>query len=116
MAGPSSVERVLARMRESGDFPAMATTVGQITRLIRSYGVHFAAIDAKIDALIGGAVVELKEHSKTFNLDLPGSAFVHGLGEWRIESLVSTGGKEGIAAASVSRRTHRHRRTRSRRR
>jgi HD-like signal output (HDOD) protein len=71
-----------------------------INRLIRSYGGHFAAIDSKIDALIGGAVVELKEHSKTFNLDLPGSAFVHGLGEWRIESLVSTGGKEGIAAAS----------------
>jgi eukaryotic-like serine/threonine-protein kinase len=73
-----------------------------IDRLVRSYGAHFAALDGKIDSLIGGAVLELKEHSKTFNLDLPGSAFVHGLGEWRIESLVSTGGKDGIAAASAA--------------
>ena len=71
-----------------------------IDRLIRSYGAHFAAFDGKLDALIAAAVAELKEHSKTFNLDLPGSAFVHGLGEWRIESLVAAGGKDGIAAAS----------------
>ena len=32
--GPSSVERVLARMRERGDFPAMAGTVGQIYRAL----------------------------------------------------------------------------------
>jgi HD-like signal output (HDOD) protein len=75
---------------------------GAIDRLIRSYGAHFAAIDGKIDSIIGGAVAELKEHSKAFNLDLPGSAFVHGLGEWRIESLVSAGGKEGLAAASAA--------------
>lgn len=73
-----------------------------ITRLVRSYGTHFAAIDGKIDALIAGAVTALKEHSRTFHLDLPGSAFVHGLGEWRIDSLVSTGGKEGVAAASAT--------------
>ena len=42
------------------------------------------------------------EHSKTFNLDLPGTAFVHGLGEWRIESLVSTAASAGIAAASAA--------------
>ena len=73
-----------------------------IERLIRSYGTHFAAIDGKIDALIGAAVAELKEHSKAFNLDLPGSAFAHGLGEWRIESLVSSRGAEGLAAASAA--------------
>jgi HD-like signal output (HDOD) protein len=73
-----------------------------IERLIRSYGSHFAAIDGKVDALIAGAVSELKEHSKTFNLDLPGSSFVHGLGEWRIDSLVSPPGQERIAAASAS--------------
>ena len=75
---------------------------GAIERLIRSYGVHFAGIDGKLDALIASAVVELKAHSKTFNLDLPGSAFVHGLGEWRIESLVANGGTAGIAAASAA--------------
>ena len=51
---------------------------------------------------IGGAVGELKEHSRAFNLDLPGSAFVHGLGEWRIESLVSAAARTGIAAASAA--------------
>ena len=73
-----------------------------IDRLVRSYGSHFAAIDGKIDALIAGAVSELKEHSQTFNLDLPGSAFVHGLGEWRIESLVANSGKDPVAAASAT--------------
>jgi HD-like signal output (HDOD) protein len=73
-----------------------------IHRLIHSYGTHFAAIDGRIDALIAGAVAELKEHSQTFYLELPGSAFVHGLGEWRIESLVSTGGKDPVAAASAA--------------
>jgi HD-like signal output (HDOD) protein len=72
-----------------------------IDRLVRSYGIHFAAIDGKLDALIGGAVTELKAHSKAFNLDLPNSAFVHGLGEWRIESMVS-GGPDGVAAASAA--------------
>jgi HD-like signal output (HDOD) protein len=76
---------------------------GAIDRLIRSYGAHFAALDGKIDALIGSAVAEIKEHSRAFNLDLPGSAFVHGLGEWRIDALVSGGGgKADIAAASAT--------------
>ena len=72
-----------------------------IERLIGSYGEHFAAIDGTVDALVAGAGAELKENSTTFNLDLPGSAFVDGLGEWQIESLVATGGgKAGVAAAS----------------
>jgi hypothetical protein len=71
-----------------------------IERLIRSYGSHFAPLDGNIDTLIARAVAELKEHARAFNLDLPGSAFVHGLGEWRIDSLVSTAGPDGVAAAS----------------
>jgi HD-like signal output (HDOD) protein len=36
MSVPSSVERILTRMRERGDFPAMASTVGQISALTSS--------------------------------------------------------------------------------
>jgi HD-like signal output (HDOD) protein len=69
-----------------------------IGRLVRSYGRLFAAIDGTIDALIGRAVTELKAFSKTFRLDTPGGAFVTGLGEWRIDSLISSDG--AVAAAS----------------
>lgn len=73
-----------------------------IDRLIRSYGVHFSAIDTKVDSFITDAVTELQQHSRTFNLDLPGSEFLHGLGEWRIDSLVSQNGADGVAAASAA--------------
>jgi len=73
-----------------------------INTLIRSYGSHFAALDGKIDGLITAAVKELKEHSGAFHLNLPDSAFVHGLGEWRIDSLVSPGGKDAVTAASAA--------------
>jgi HD-like signal output (HDOD) protein len=73
-----------------------------IDRLIRSYGAHFAAIDSRVDGLIAGAVAELREQSRSFNLDLPGSTFMHGLGEWRIDSLVSAAGTDGVAAASAA--------------
>src|SRR5688572_22993067 len=43
-----------------------------------------------------------EEHSTTFRLALPGSGFVHGLGEWRIDSLVSMSGTGGVAAASAA--------------
>jgi HD-like signal output (HDOD) protein len=69
-----------------------------IGRLVRSYGRHFAAIDGTIDTLIGRAVTELKAFSKTFRLNIPGSAFVTGLGEWRIDSLISS--DKTVAAAS----------------
>lgn len=72
-----------------------------IGRLVRSYGRHFSSIEGAMDGLIGKAVKDLKEYSKTFKLDLPGSAFVTGLGEWRIDSLVSSDSK-GVAAASAS--------------
>jgi eukaryotic-like serine/threonine-protein kinase len=72
----------------------------EIHRLIRSYGAPFAAMTGKVDSLIADAVAELKEHSKTFNLELPGNAFVHGLGEWRMESLVSERSMGGLATAS----------------
>jgi hypothetical protein len=58
-------------MRERGDFPAMAGTVGQISELTSS---------------------EAHVHQRPRGnspAGLPGSAFVHGLGEWRIEALVS---------------------------
>jgi eukaryotic-like serine/threonine-protein kinase len=71
-----------------------------IDRLVRSYGTLFAVIDGTIDALVGRAITELKEYSRAFNLALPGSAFVHGLGEWRIDSLVSTAGKDAVVGAS----------------
>ncbi len=73
-----------------------------IDRLIRSYGSIFAALTDKLDPLIAAAVGALKEHSATFQLDLPGSAFLHGLSEWRIDSMVSATGNEGVATASAA--------------
>jgi HD-like signal output (HDOD) protein len=73
-----------------------------IERLVRSYGAHFAELDGKVDGLIAAAVAELKHHSTTFRLALPGSGFVHGLGEWRIDSIVSMSGKDGVTAASAA--------------
>jgi len=70
-----------------------------ITRLISSYGTHFAAMAGKVDSLISGAVAELTKHARSFKLGLPGSAFVHGLGEWRIEALAS---EDGPATASAA--------------
>jgi len=72
-----------------------------IRRLLRSYGRHFSAVDVSIDSLIGKAVTDLRKYSRTFQLDLPGSAFVAGLGEWRIDTLVASD-KKGVAAASAS--------------
>jgi eukaryotic-like serine/threonine-protein kinase len=63
-----------------------------IDRLLRSYGRHFVSIAEKIDEIIGAAVAELRDYSTTFRLALPGSAFVDGLGEWRIESLMASPG------------------------
>jgi hypothetical protein len=71
-----------------------------IARLVKSYGRHFSSLDGTIDALIGQAVKDLKAFSKTFRLDV-GGAFVMGLGEWRMDSLVSSD-KKGIAAASAA--------------
>jgi len=71
-----------------------------IDRLVRSYGRHFSTISGGIDALVGTAVKDLRDYSKTFHLDLPGSAFVTGLGEWRIDSLVSSD-KKAVAAVSA---------------
>lgn len=88
------------------DALAAPTTAKQkravIERLIRSYGVHFSSVDSKVDSFITDAVTELQQHSRTFNLDLPGSEFLHGLGEWRIDSLVSQSGGDGVAAASAA--------------
>ncbi len=69
-----------------------------ITRLVRSYGRHFAAIDGTVDTLIGKAVTELQAFSKTFRLNAPASTFVTGLSEWRIDSLASS--ENAVAAAS----------------
>jgi HD-like signal output (HDOD) protein len=74
----------------------------EIERLIRSYGTHFAAMNSQVDSLIPGAVAELQQHSKSFHLDLPGSAFIHGLGEWRIDALVAQGRKDDLASASAT--------------
>jgi hypothetical protein len=72
-----------------------------IARLVQSYGRHFSSIDGTIDGLIGKAVTDLKAFSKTFALDVPRSAFVTGLGEWRIDSLGSAD-KKSVPAASAA--------------
>lgn len=73
-----------------------------IARMVRSYGRYFSAIDGTIDALIAQAVTDLKAFSKTFRLDVPGSAFVMGLGEWRMDSLVRSDNKAVAAASAAS--------------
>ena len=44
----------------------------------------------------------LKALSKTFRLDRPGQLIRYGLGEWRMDSLVSVGWQGRIAAASAA--------------
>lgn len=71
-----------------------------IARLVRSYGRHYSSIDGNLDALIAKAATDLKAFSKTFDLDVPGT-FVMSLGEWRMESLM-TSDRQAVAAASAS--------------
>jgi HD-like signal output (HDOD) protein len=59
-----------------------------ITRLIGSYSPQFT-VTATIDDLIAKSLKDLKESSTTFKLDLPGSPFLSGIGEWQVASLVS---------------------------
>ena len=72
-----------------------------IAHLIRSYGPYFAAINGTLEGLISRAFTDLKAVSNSFRLDVPGSAFVMGLGEWRMDSLVSSD-KKAVAAASAA--------------
>jgi hypothetical protein len=71
-----------------------------IKNLVRSYGPRFAAIEGQLEALISNAVSELGRHSRMFQLDLPSSPFVFGLGEWRVESLLADSAPDAVAAAS----------------
>jgi HD-like signal output (HDOD) protein len=73
-----------------------------IERLVRSYGSIFAALIDRLDPLIAAAVGALREHSATFQLDLPGSVFLHGLGEWRIDAMVSATSNDGVATVSAA--------------
>jgi eukaryotic-like serine/threonine-protein kinase len=70
-----------------------------INALVASYGAHFAALNGKIDGLIGSSVTALRRHSSIFRHDLP-TPLVVGLGEWRLESLLSEPGVNTVAAAS----------------
>jgi eukaryotic-like serine/threonine-protein kinase len=90
----NGITDTLASQNSTGDKRAA------IGRLVRSYGPHFATIYGTIDGLIGQAVTDLKAFSKTFRLDA-GSAFVIGLGEWRMDSLIATD-KKAVAAASAA--------------
>lgn len=92
----SDVTDVLADRSETRNRRAV------VNRLFRSYGDHFTAVLEKQDDVIASAVKELRESSRTFRLDLPGSAFMTGLGEWRIETLVAPAGKPALAAASAT--------------
>jgi len=191
MSPPSAVERILARMRERGDFPAMAKTVGEISKLTSSEATSTSALAetvlqdyglaqkllrlvntvafaqrgqvttiSRAVLLLGfervrnvatGLILfeHLQAHAKapdlvdTLNMSFysailgraiadgtsfadPEEAFisalfhnlgrilvaiVHGLGEWRIDSLVSPGGKDAVTAASAGRWTDRRART-----
>jgi eukaryotic-like serine/threonine-protein kinase len=71
-----------------------------IARLVRSYGPHFAAIEGTTVDVVGHVLKVLRENSNLFSLDLPGSSFLNGLGEWRIASLV--GGSADSVAAEVT--------------
>ena len=70
-----------------------------IARLVRSYGRHYSSIDGTLDALIAKAATDLKGFFKTF--DLVAGTFVMSLGEWRMESLMSSD-RQAVAAASAS--------------
>jgi eukaryotic-like serine/threonine-protein kinase len=91
----NGITDTLASQNSTGDKRAA------IGRLVRSYGPHFAAIYGTIDGLIGQAVIDLKAFSKTFRLDVPGSAFVMGLGEWWMDSLI-TSDRKAVAATSAA--------------
>lgn len=72
----------------------------EIDRLIGSYKAQIN-LSVKVDDLIAKSLKELKESSSTFKLDLPGSRFMSGIGEWRVASLVSPGASAaGLADAS----------------
>jgi eukaryotic-like serine/threonine-protein kinase len=72
----------------------------EIDRLVGSYGGAIP-LSIKVDDLIAKSLKELKESSSTFKLDLPGSRFMSGIGEWRVASLVSPGASAaGLADAS----------------
>jgi eukaryotic-like serine/threonine-protein kinase len=74
-----------------------------IDRLVKSYGAQFKALDTKtMDTLIAGAETELHEHSKTFKLNLEGSTFATGLGEFKSDAIVSAsvGHISSVSAAS----------------
>jgi hypothetical protein len=61
-----------------------------INRMIGSYRSQFTVTE-KIDDLIAKSIKDLKASSTTFKLELPGSPFVSGIGEWRVARLVSPG-------------------------
>jgi sugar/nucleoside kinase (ribokinase family)/HD-like signal output (HDOD) protein len=72
----------------------------EIDRLLASYGSQIT-ITWKVDDLIAKSVKELKESSTAFKLELPGSRFMWGIGEWSVASLVSPGASAaGLADAS----------------
>jgi eukaryotic-like serine/threonine-protein kinase len=71
-----------------------------IDRLVSSYS-RAISLPGKVDDLIAKSLKELRESSATFKLDLPGSRFLSGVGEWRVTSLVATGADgPGLADAS----------------
>jgi eukaryotic-like serine/threonine-protein kinase len=74
----------------------------EIDRLLGSYkGQITLSGKVKVEDLIAKSLKELKESSSTFKLDLPGSRFVSGIGEWRVATIVSAGATAaGLAAAS----------------
>jgi eukaryotic-like serine/threonine-protein kinase len=72
----------------------------EIERLLGSYARQFT-ITTKVEDLVARSVKELLESSATFKLDLPGSRFLAGIGEWRVASLVSPGANAaGLASAT----------------
>lgn len=72
-----------------------------IQRLLESYHAPLA-VSESLDGLVGKSLKDLSQSSDTFNLELPDSPFLSGIGEWRVATLVAPGGATGSAVEASS--------------
>ena len=72
-----------------------------IQRLLESYHAPLA-VSESLDGLVGKSLKDLSQSSDTFNLELPDSPFLSGIGEWRVATLVAPGAGTGSAVEASS--------------
>jgi eukaryotic-like serine/threonine-protein kinase len=71
----------------------------EIEKLVASYGACFK-LPGKVDELISRSIKQLKDSSATFKLQLKGSRFLAGLGDYPAASLVAAAGTGWVAESS----------------